>query len=70
MIIIPDIMTALPILEFPVTATVLPVEKAPVNPDVDTIKATPNVESLATFTDVSDKICSLYRRFLTFVLIP
>ena len=40
-------MTALPILEFPVTATaVLTVESGPVVPDVDTIKAAPNVNPL------------------------
>ena len=62
-------MTALPILEFPETATaVLKAETGPMDPDVDTTKAVPNVEFPSTLTDVSDKICSLYyRRFLKFV---
>ena len=47
-------------LEFLVTATaVLTAETGYVDPDVDTIKAAPNVESPATLTDGSDEICSL-----------
>ena len=46
-----DIMT-LPILEFLVTVTaVLTAETGPVDPDVDTIKAAPTMESPATLTD-------------------